>query len=243
MTEEFYIETIDRVFHKAELAKGELVDPSAITCTARAPDGRGRTRRYLRAWPDVCGPRAVQLAPPPPEAPPPAGQCGPLRRLQRQALGARDLPGRPEHDPVDGVIHSARRERVPSPMGRGYERATQLPFRPYVLPTPPSSPGAVRVIQRERHALRQRLNYPDKAGHNDSSRGRRRGDGTSPFSRNISCLLGRFIFPEATTAGSANPNMSQHRHRSLRNGLPVVPSSTLVRSSRSGSDSNRIPTP
>ena len=40
MTEEFYIETIDRVFHKAELAKGEFtyqgrpVDPGAITRTA-----------------------------------------------------------------------------------------------------------------------------------------------------------------------------------------------------------------
>lgn len=40
MTEEFYIETIDRVFHKAELAKGEftyrgkLVNPGAITRTA-----------------------------------------------------------------------------------------------------------------------------------------------------------------------------------------------------------------
>ena len=40
LTEEFYIETIDRVFHKAELAKGELtwrgrkVDPAAIRNTA-----------------------------------------------------------------------------------------------------------------------------------------------------------------------------------------------------------------
>ena len=40
LTEEFYIETIDRVFHKAQLAKGELtwrgrkVDPAAIHKTA-----------------------------------------------------------------------------------------------------------------------------------------------------------------------------------------------------------------
>ena len=112
LTEEFYLETIERIFQKAELAtgaftyRGRKVDPGAIR-THRAPDRRGRPRRHLRARPDCGRPRPLHLAPPAPEAPPPPGQRRPLRRLQRPPLGEGDLPGGAQHDPGDGVAFTA----------------------------------------------------------------------------------------------------------------------------------------
>ena len=92
LTEEFYLETIDRVFQRAELATGDFtyrgrpVDPGAIRNTALLTVEGGRddicALGQTSAAHDLC-----TLAAPAPEAPPPAGQRRPLRRLQRQALG------------------------------------------------------------------------------------------------------------------------------------------------------------
>ena len=112
LTEEFYLETIDRIFQKAELATGELHLPrpqgrSGRDPQHRAADRRGRARRHLRARPDRRRPRPLHGAAPAPEAPSPPGQRRPLRRLQRPPLGEGDLSGGAQHDPGDGIALSA----------------------------------------------------------------------------------------------------------------------------------------
>ena len=62
---EFYLQTVDTVFVRHALPKGEMthrgrrVDPAAIHRVA-LDDGRGRERRHLRRRPDRGGARAVR---------------------------------------------------------------------------------------------------------------------------------------------------------------------------------------
>ena len=133
LTEEFYLETIERVFQRAELATRRLHLPRPPRRSRRHPqhgaaDRRGRARRHLRARPDRGRPRPVRLAAAAPEAPPPAGECRPLRRLQRQALGAGDLSGGAQHDPGDGVTRDGAAAACASPGAATGPRSP--PWRP-----------------------------------------------------------------------------------------------------------------
>ena len=93
LTEEFYLETIERVFQRAELAagaftyRGRRVDPGAIRHTALLTVEGGRddicALGQTAAAHELCTALRPHL-----QAPPPAGQRRPLRRLQRPALGA-----------------------------------------------------------------------------------------------------------------------------------------------------------
>ncbi len=108
LTEEFYLETIDRVFQKAELATGTFthhgrkVDPGQIRNTALLTVEGGRDD-ILRPRPDLGGTRSLSFAAPASEAPPPSSQCRPLRRLQRPPLGGRNLSRGAQHDLGNGI--------------------------------------------------------------------------------------------------------------------------------------------
>ena len=135
LTEEFYLETIDRIFQKAELAtgaftyRGRKVDPGAIRDTALLTVEGGRddicALGQTAAAHDLCSSLRPHL-----QAPPPAGQCRPLRRLQRPPLGAGDLPGGAQHDPRDGVT-STLDAAVAS--GRAWADGDGLPRAPMAV--------------------------------------------------------------------------------------------------------------
>ena len=114
LTEEFYIETIDRIFQQAELATGNFtyrgrpVDPGAIRNTALLTVEGGRDDICALGQTAVAHELCTALRPHL-QAPPPAGQRRPLRRLQRPALGERGLSGGAQHDPRDGVAGGAGR--------------------------------------------------------------------------------------------------------------------------------------
>ena len=108
LTEEFYLETIDRIFQtrRARHRRLHLSRPPGRhrrDPPDRAADRRGRPRRHLRPRPDLGRPRPLHVAAPAPQAPPPPGQRRPLRRLLRPALGDGGLPGGAQHDPGDGI--------------------------------------------------------------------------------------------------------------------------------------------
>ena len=91
LTAEYYLQTVDTVFVKHALPKGEMthrgkpVDPSKIT-PRRADDGGRRERRHFRAWADRSDACAVHVdSRPPPGALRAKGRRA-LRRLQRLAL-------------------------------------------------------------------------------------------------------------------------------------------------------------
>ena len=99
MPAEFYLDTIDRVFQRELLAQGELtwrgqpVEPAAIRRTALLTVEGEKD--------DVCGVGQTLAAQdlctgikPAQETSPPAARRRPLRGLQRQPLGAADLPDR-----------------------------------------------------------------------------------------------------------------------------------------------------
>ncbi len=94
MTAEFYLQTIDVVFQRHALPKGEmthrgrLVDPAAIT-RHRAARDRGRARRYFGARPDQGGARPGDRPARGDEAVLHRRDGRPLRHLQRQRSGAR----------------------------------------------------------------------------------------------------------------------------------------------------------
>ncbi len=113
---EFYLETIDRVFQRELLARGELtwrgqpVELAAIRRTAlltvegEKDDvcGVGQTL----AAQDLCtGHQAGE------EAASPAGRRRPLRGVQREPLGAPDLPDRAQLHSGQSVTPPARRLR------------------------------------------------------------------------------------------------------------------------------------
>ncbi len=111
LTAEFYLETVDKVFQRALLAKGELehhgrpVRPAAIQRTALLTV-EGGARRHLRRRPDRCGPRPVLEPAPAPEAPPPPAGRRPLRPVRRQEVGEADLSPGAEHGPGDELTRS-----------------------------------------------------------------------------------------------------------------------------------------
>ena len=83
LTAEFYLQTVDTVFVKHLLPKGEMmhrgvqIDPSAIRNVALLTD-RGRKRRHFRARPDRSGAQALHQHS--------AGSQGALRAAGRRAL-------------------------------------------------------------------------------------------------------------------------------------------------------------
>ena len=111
---EFYLETIDRVFQRELLAQGEftwrgqLVEPAAIRRTALLTVEGEKD--------DVCGVGQTLAAQdlctgikPAKKTPSPPGRRRPLRRLQREPLGAPDLPDRAQLHSGQSVTPPAQR--------------------------------------------------------------------------------------------------------------------------------------
>ena len=98
MTEEFYLQTIDVVFQRHLLPKGELthrgrrVDPAAIRDIATARH-RGRARRHQRRRPDQGRARHLDRPAQEAETLPPRQDGRPLRHLQRQQMAQRHRAG------------------------------------------------------------------------------------------------------------------------------------------------------
>ena len=96
---EFYLETIDRVFQREQLAQGEfrwrgqLVEPAAIRRTALLTV-EGEKDDVCGVGPDAGRPGPVHRDQAGQEAAPPPARRRPLRRVQRQQVGAPDLPDR-----------------------------------------------------------------------------------------------------------------------------------------------------
>jgi poly(3-hydroxybutyrate) depolymerase len=88
---EFYLQTVDSVFVRHALPKGEFthrgvrVDPAR-----RADDGRGRERRYFRRRPDRGRASPVRQSPGRSQGALSPARRRPLRRVQRVALPRRD---------------------------------------------------------------------------------------------------------------------------------------------------------
>ena len=99
MPAEFYLETIDRVFQRELLAqgrsawRGQPVEPAAIRRTALLTV-EGEKDDVCGVGPDPGRPGPVHRHQAVEEAPPPPARRRPLRRVQREPLGAPDLPGR-----------------------------------------------------------------------------------------------------------------------------------------------------
>ena len=115
---EFYLETVQTVFQEALLAQGTAdvprpSDPARRDPPHRPADRGRRARRYLRNGPDGGRAGSLLRAETLSEAPPPAGRCRPLRRLQRPPLGRPDLPDRPQPHP---------RQRIGRPPARPLPR-------------------------------------------------------------------------------------------------------------------------
>ena len=95
LTAEFYLQTVETVFIRHALPKGEMthrgetVDPGGDQ-VGRAAHHRGRERRHLRRRPDQGGARHLHQHPGRQEGALPAAEGRPLRRLQRLALPRRD---------------------------------------------------------------------------------------------------------------------------------------------------------
>ena len=95
LTAEFYLQTVDTVFIRYALAKGEMthrgkpVDPGEIRA-CRPPHHRGREGRHHRPWPDRGGAPALPQHPGRAQGALHADGRRPLRRLQRLALPLRD---------------------------------------------------------------------------------------------------------------------------------------------------------
>jgi poly(3-hydroxybutyrate) depolymerase len=94
LTEEFYLQTVEKVFQKHLLPQGKLYHRDR-------PDDRGRRAgRYLRGRTDPGRPWPLPQHPGRHEGTLHPAGCRPLRRFQRQALQGRDLsPGRGLHPP------------------------------------------------------------------------------------------------------------------------------------------------
>ena len=97
MTAEFYLQTIDVVFQRHALPKGEMmhrdtrVDPAAIT--DRAAGHRGRARRYFGDRPDQGRPDSRDRAAQGREEVFPRPRRGSLRHIQRQQMAQHDRAG------------------------------------------------------------------------------------------------------------------------------------------------------
>ena len=106
---EFYLETVQlgvpgaRAAARATLDMARRDGRSARHPAHRAAHGRGRARRHLRGRPDARRARSLLEPAALPQAPPHAGRRRPLRRVQRQALGAADLPAGEERHFVERV--------------------------------------------------------------------------------------------------------------------------------------------
>ena len=106
LTAEFYLQTVDTVFVRHALPKGEMthrgrpVDP-AQDPQRRAAHHRGRARRHFRRRPDRGRAQALRQHSAGEEGALPAARRRPLRRVQRLALPLRDRAAHrrlhPEH--------------------------------------------------------------------------------------------------------------------------------------------------
>ena len=113
LTAEFYLQTVETVFVRHALPKGEMMHRgehgrSGGDPQRRAVHGRGRERRHLRRRPDAGRARPLRQHPRRHARPLPAAGGRPLRRLQRLALPRRD---RAAHPRLPGELrpHRARR--------------------------------------------------------------------------------------------------------------------------------------
>ena len=138
MTADFYLETIDQVFQRCLLPKGEMmfkgrkIDPRAIKQDLPA-DGRGREGRHLLGRPDARRARPVFGPAPLHEDPPSASRRRPLRRVQRQDVGHADLSGRAQPYPGEFV----RVSRVWSGGALAAEPCVRFSSRPSAATAPP----------------------------------------------------------------------------------------------------------
>ena len=95
LTAEFYLQTVDTVFIRHALPKGEMthrnrrIDPAAHHAR-RAADGRRRARRHFQRRTDRGGAHAVRQHSRRAQGALPAARRRPLRRVQRLALPLRD---------------------------------------------------------------------------------------------------------------------------------------------------------
>ena len=103
---EFYLQTIDIIFQKNALSGGKLLFKGQPVTPRRdqediSADGRRRKGRHLRHRPNSRRAGSVRWAAPLYEIAPYAAWRGPLRRLQRAALGQPGLSGRARPHPVE----------------------------------------------------------------------------------------------------------------------------------------------
>ena len=94
---DFYLQTVDRVFQRQDLAHGRFrvrgeLGRSGRDRAHRADDRRGRARRHLRRRPDRRGAWAVPQSPAGETGASPAAESRPLRRVPRPPLARRNLP-------------------------------------------------------------------------------------------------------------------------------------------------------
>ena len=112
LTAEFYLQTVDTVFVRHALPKGEMthrgkpIDPSQIR-NARAAHDRRRERRHLGRRPDRSGAPPMHRHSGRTQDALPATRRRALRRVQRIALPLRDRAAHPRFHPL-----TRRRERV-----------------------------------------------------------------------------------------------------------------------------------
>ena len=128
LTAEYYLQTVDVVFVKHALPKGEmihrgkLVDPSQDHAR-RADDGRRRERRHLRYRPDRSDARAVSAYSRPSPGALRAEGRRPLRRLQRLALQIGDRAAHFRFHAVGGE----REARIGFRRGISTKRTASMP--------------------------------------------------------------------------------------------------------------------
>ena len=142
LTAEFYLQTVDTVFVRHALPKGEMthrgaaIDPSDDP-QRRAVHGRGRERRYFRPRPDQGRARSVRQHPRRQARPLHAAGGRPLRRLQRLALPLRNRAAhrRLHHqlwppEPRRGEAEAGpRRQAIALARGNGASAGDGLPTR------------------------------------------------------------------------------------------------------------------
>ena len=140
---EFYLETVERIFQKDLLAKGEMthhgrpVRPEADHAD-RAADDRGRARRHVRPRPDRGRARAVHRHRPAHAPAPPPARCRSLRRVRRQPLVERGVsgPALVRAASTRAARRDARRRRT-CPATRTRRSASSRPARRWASPLPP----------------------------------------------------------------------------------------------------------
>ena len=128
LSAEFYLQTVDTVFVRHDLPKGEMthrgrrVDPGRIKRVALADRGR-RARRYFRCRPDRGGASPVRQHPAGPASALAAARRRTLRRVQRLAL---PLGDRAAHIRLRAVDEPADRCRA---RPRAFQQRRHSPYR------------------------------------------------------------------------------------------------------------------